>query len=181
MTNESKMLTMLETLTEDVGSIKQGQNRIEIRMDGLEQDVSEMKQDISGLKQEFSEMRQDVSVLKEDVFVLKTDNLSFKEIHTGIFKEIDQIHESLVRIENDQGYKINVLFDAFQTAQDTNADTHQRVSVLEKRVDWNAIEFILQGMNSSMYNNFLYKKIPHAQLSGDLHKHDLEIMALKQA
>jgi hypothetical protein len=41
----------------------------------------------------------------------------------------------VIRIENDQGYKINVLFDAFQLNQDVNTETRQRVSILEERVD----------------------------------------------
>jgi chromosome segregation ATPase len=163
MTNESKMLTMLENLTNDVGDIKQGQKRFELRMDGLEQDisglkedVSEMKQDISDLKEDVSELKQDVSILKEDVsemkqdisglkedvsslkednLSLKADNLSFKETHKVMFKMFDRIHESLARIENDQGYKINVLFDAYQANQDINNDNRQQLSVLEKRVD----------------------------------------------
>jgi FtsZ-binding cell division protein ZapB len=100
MTNESKMLTMLETLTEDVGSMKQ--------------DVSDLKQDNSSLK---------------------ADNLSFKEIHDGIFTELGRIRESLARMENDQGRKINVLFDAYMSSKEENAETRQRVSVLEKRAD----------------------------------------------
>jgi uncharacterized protein YoxC len=107
MTNESKILTMLENLTEDVGgmkqdigSIKQGQERLELRMDGLEQ-----------------------------------DNISIHAELTQVHKSVRRIRKSVIRIENDQGQKINVLFDAFQANKDENTETRQRVSVLEERVD----------------------------------------------
>jgi regulator of replication initiation timing len=121
MTNESKMLTMLESLTEDVGSIKQ--------------DVSGLKQEFSVMKEDISNLKQDASGLKEDNLSLKADNVSIKENQKAIFKELGRIRESVIRIENDQGYKINVLFDAFQSSQDANTETRQNVSILEKRVD----------------------------------------------
>lgn len=163
MINESKILPMLETLTGDVGNLKQGQEQLEQQIDGLTQDVSGLKQgqkqleqqidgltqDVSGLKQgqetleyQIDGLTQDASNIKQDVSSLKHGFSDMQGVQKAILEEINHIHESLVRIENDQGYKINVLFDAFQASKDENADTRQRVSILEKRVDQHDFEIL---------------------------------------
>lgn len=100
MTNETKILSILETLAE-------GQER-------LERDVGTLKQDVSGLKQGQERLEQDVVSLKQDVQMTK---------------------EIVINLENDQGYKITALFDAYQANEDAHTETRQRMSECEKRCD----------------------------------------------
>ncbi|MDR2900205.1 MAG: hypothetical protein LBV20_01615 [Treponema sp.] len=107
MNNESKILTMLETLVEDVGGLKQD-------VSGLKQDVSGLKQDVSGLKQGQQRLEQDVGGLKHDVSIVK---------------------EFALNMENEELPRLNALFDAFELNNDLIQSSDQRISILEKGYD----------------------------------------------
>jgi chromosome segregation ATPase len=60
MTNEIKILSILETMAKDVSGLNQ-------RMGRVEQDIGELKQDVASLKKDVGELKHDVSTLKKDV------------------------------------------------------------------------------------------------------------------
>lgn len=80
MTNEEKILHLLEEQSETLGQVIKAQQEQAERLNKLQGDVSQMQEDVSGLKE-------DVSTLKEDV--------------SGLKKHISQMHETIDEIRED--------------------------------------------------------------------------------
>ncbi|MDR1748874.1 MAG: hypothetical protein LBR47_07425, partial [Spirochaetaceae bacterium] len=73
MNGETKILSMLEILVEDVGDLKCGQKRIEQSQEIMRGDITSLKEDVTTLKKDVIILKEDVTTLKEDVTILKED------------------------------------------------------------------------------------------------------------
>ncbi len=118
MTNETKILTILETLAEDVGGVKQD-------ICGLKQDFGVLKEDVSGLKQDVSSLNQrmDRMELRMDGQEQQMDGLLLGQ--KRIEQDVKTIKQIVIDIENEQIPRINILFDAFQANKESNTHSHQ--------------------------------------------------------
>jgi len=131
MTNEDKILNvlekhgeMLEKLVQGQAKLEQGQAKLEQGQAKLEQEVAGIRQDVTILKTDVSEIRQDVKNLKTDVSEIRQDVTRIKiTIETEIspnlvaLKERDSLHSSQLdrisqQIEGIEDMKMNMsLYD----------------------------------------------------------------------
>lgn len=73
-------------------------------------------------------MLEHMAMLTQNITELKQDNIE-------IIQELNQVKESLIRIENDHGAKINALFDAREVQLDFNRRREEFNLRIEKKVD----------------------------------------------
>ncbi|MDR2898493.1 MAG: hypothetical protein LBU99_06710 [Spirochaetaceae bacterium] len=117
MTNESKILSILETMAKDVSGLNQ-------RMGQVEQDIGELKKDVS-------ELKHDVDKLKHDV-----DGLNGLKTEFDILKEdVGRIKEIVIRIENEQALEIKALFDGYNMSRDLHLTNQGRITALEEKYE----------------------------------------------
>jgi chromosome segregation ATPase len=128
MNNETKILTMLETLVEDMGGVKQD-------VSGLKQDVSSLKQGQERLEQRMDGLEQEFSSLKQDVSIFKLDVSSLKQGQERLEQDVKLTKEIIIKMENEDFPRFNILFDAVQVNKEANEAAVQRISVLEKKHD----------------------------------------------
>lgn len=62
MTNEDKILSMLEGLTEQMTGMNARMDRMEARMDKVEVRLDAMQQDIDQIKDKLDEMQEDIQI-----------------------------------------------------------------------------------------------------------------------
>lgn len=62
---EEKVINILLGIKADIGELKQGQSRLEGRMDRLEVDVAEIKSDVAELKDDMSDVKSTVNALAD--------------------------------------------------------------------------------------------------------------------
>ncbi|TBL75075.1 hypothetical protein [Paenibacillus thalictri] len=93
-------------------------------MHGLKADMEEVRQDVSALKADMEEVKQDVSALKQDVSLLQDGQRRLEQ-------KVDDIHQSVVRIEEGQPLDIYAMLQGVDRKL-VNKDSE--ISVLNKRV-----------------------------------------------
>ncbi len=132
MDNETKILVLLETLVSDVGALKTGQERLELRMEGLEQRLGSVEQRLEGLEQRLGSVEQCLDGVEQRFGSVEQRLDGAEQRQETIQRKLDRLHESVIRIENEYGYKISILFDAYQANKDSYMTSNQRISVLEE-------------------------------------------------
>ena len=93
----------------------------------------------------FDRVVKNISGLKEDVTGLKEDVTGLKEDVTGLKEDVTGLKEDVIRIENKLDSSTKALFDGYM-------QTHERLGILEKKVD---------------------------ELSGKFDRHEVEIKVIK--
>ena len=87
MSNEEKILSMLETLVSDVSELKQGQAK-------LEQGQEELKHEVSKLKQGQTELKREVSDCTAVIITVSKQVDALTEKHTEYDRKFDRISKA---------------------------------------------------------------------------------------
>ena len=97
---------LLETIIEKLGTM-------DSRISGIEANMA-TKQDLAEVKADVAELKTDVAVIKTDVAVLKTDVAELKTEVAEVKAEVEFTKVTVIKIENDHGRKLGVLFDGYK-------------------------------------------------------------------
>jgi len=112
MNNETKILSILEVMQEDLSGVKQD-------VSGLKQDVSELKQEMKDVKQDLKNLEQKVTYLSEDV---------------------DIVRLVVVKNEHELGNVQTILREGFYDNEKLAKNYEPRISTLEDTVDTRVVE-----------------------------------------
>lgn len=72
MNNEEKILSMLEQLSSDVSSIKDGQAQANERLDRIDERLDQMDERLDRMDERFDRMEEDIADLKDSQRILET-------------------------------------------------------------------------------------------------------------
>ena len=95
----NEILTNLKTLNSTVHELKEGQARLEAKVDHLEQEVGDLKQDVGILKEDVGGLKEDVGGLKQDVKIL---NLKVNKLNLKVDKldsKVDHLDSRVYSLE----------------------------------------------------------------------------------
>ena len=102
---------------------------------GFQNDMSEVKKDISDMKNDITNMKSDITNMKSDIANMKNDIVNMKADIRELQEDVRNIE---LKLENDVGRKISVLFDAHTDElryRKENKETREIVAGLVMRVD----------------------------------------------
>jgi len=109
------VVEQLGKLTEAVQNIAQGQEKILIRLDSVEQKVTVLDAKVNSLDARVERLENRVEKVEVSV------NSLHKRVD-GLDEKVTRVQETVARIEHDHGQKIGVLFDAFSLRGDQLED-----------------------------------------------------------
>jgi len=126
------VVEQLGKLTEAVQHIAQGQEKILVRLDNVEQKVTILDAKVSSLDVKVSSLDAKVNSLDAKVSSLdgrverlekrvEKVEVSVNSLHQrvdALIENVSRVHDTVSRIEHDHGQKIGVLFDAFSLRGD---------------------------------------------------------------
>ncbi|WP_018664703.1 hypothetical protein [Heyndrickxia acidiproducens] len=125
--NELKeMRSNFSGLKEDVGTLKEGQGRLENEVAGLKKDVVTLKEDTASLKEDVVTLKEDTASLKEDVVTLKEDTASLKENVTTLKEDTACLKNGQDRIETKVDHLTLELRSNFKFTND-KLEEHKKV------------------------------------------------------
>ena len=142
----SSMKTKISSMEERISSMEERISSMEERISGMEERISGMEERISGMEENISSLNSRFDVLNQKVdaldkkFTIITDNLQ---------KQIIELRQHMVVLENNLYEKISALFDAREVSLDNferqdksiksihNILEHHsyRISMLESKVN----------------------------------------------
>ena len=92
MTNEEKILTLIEKMGSQL-------DKMDSRMEQMDSRMEKMDSRISGIETQITDIQSDQKTMRG---------------------QVDKMHESICVIENEHGKKINALFDSIPIAEETS-------------------------------------------------------------
>jgi len=95
MSNDDKILLMLENIQADVGTIKADVAHLKVDVAGLKADVEELKTDVAELKQGQAQIERRVTAIEQDVVEIRTTLQEHKQKMVLLHELVNSDYELL--------------------------------------------------------------------------------------
>ncbi|NLN88002.1 MAG: hypothetical protein GX133_10475 [Syntrophomonadaceae bacterium] len=121
MNNEEKILTLLETMNNRIGSIEDNVETMNSRMGNMEDNMGTMNNRMGNIEDTVVVLEKGQDILARQVSKLTED--------------VQEIRQSQVRMENELTEKVSALFDAREVQNDVNERIVTALDRIEAKVD----------------------------------------------